>query len=97
MGDLRLFHAAWTEVERQNWHLKIDPWIRRLLVESMIFRIHMSFQGCNAMGWRGACVSFPPRIKIIFSKTGRSGTGDPRKNPAIQTQSNPFFFGGSND
>ena len=29
-----------------TWNLKMDPWKRRFLLETIIFRFHVSFQGC---------------------------------------------------
>ena len=30
-----------------TWHLKIDPWKRRFLLETSNFRFHVSFRGCR--------------------------------------------------
>ena len=30
-----------------TWNLKMDPWIRRFLLETILFRFHVSFQGCK--------------------------------------------------
>ena len=30
-----------------TWNLKMDPWKRRFLLETILFRFHVSFQGCK--------------------------------------------------
>ena len=31
-----------------TWNLKISPWKRRFLLETIIFRFHVKFRGCNS-------------------------------------------------
>ena len=31
---------------KQTWNLKMDPWKRRFLLETIIFRFHVNFLGC---------------------------------------------------
>ena len=32
---------------KQTWNLKMDPWKRRFLLETIISRFHVEFQGCT--------------------------------------------------
>ena len=32
---------------KQTWNLKMDPWKRRFLLETIISRFHVNFWGCN--------------------------------------------------
>jgi len=32
---------------RLTWNLRIDPWNRRFLLETMIFRFYVNLPGCN--------------------------------------------------
>ena len=47
---------------KQTWNLKMDPWKRRFLLETIISRFHVNFLGCK--GWRTYVRSlyFVPRV-----------------------------------
>ena len=35
---------------KQTWNLKMDPWKRRFLLETIISRFHVNFWECNVLG-----------------------------------------------
>ena len=41
VGNLEIHPWSWT------WNLKINPWKRRFLLETIIFRFHVKLWGCN--------------------------------------------------
>ena len=40
---------VWLHPRKLTWNLKMSPWKTRFLLKTIIFRFHVSFQGCN--GW----------------------------------------------
>ncbi len=39
--------VIWLHPPKQTWNLKMDPWKRRFLLETIISRFHVNFWGCN--------------------------------------------------
>ena len=56
---------------KQTWNLKMDPWKRRFLLETIISRFHVNFWGCNI-----SLASF-----IVCYAMIHFGTGYPRSLP----------------
>ncbi len=40
-------NQRWIHPPKQTWNLKMDPWKRRFLLETIISRFHVSFWGCK--------------------------------------------------
>ena len=38
--------VTWVHPPKQTWNLKMDPWERRFLLETIISRFHVNFWGC---------------------------------------------------
>ena len=43
---------------KQTWNLKMDPWKRRFLLETIISRFHVNFWGCNYHPYENMSLSF---------------------------------------
>ena len=57
-----------------TWNLKMDPWKRRFLLETIPFRFHASFRGCNIFGTFSKHPTYanprPPRKNVEISLGG---------------------------
>ena len=49
---IKLLHSSELHPPKQTWNLKMDPWKRRFLLETIISRFHVNFLGCNIAGWK---------------------------------------------
>ena len=48
--DLKdVFECNLIHPPKQTWNLKMDPWKRRFLLETIISRFHVNFQGCTSL------------------------------------------------
>ncbi len=59
-------HVGWRPFDKilhplkQTWNLKMDPWKRRFLLETIISRFHVNFWGCISWVWTGGIVGWWP-------------------------------------
>ena len=59
---------------KQTWNLKMDPWKRRFLLETINSRFHVKFWGCNYF-FSSICF-LVGKVQLLFSANGR---GIPKK------------------
>ena len=55
------WHWCWKKCVhplKQTWNLKMNPWKRRFLLKTIIFRFHVSFRGCS---W-----DYDPKSEVEF-------------------------------
>ena len=85
---------------KQTWNLKMDPWKRRFLLETIISRFHVNFRGCSRFSIQISCFislscqTFPscsPTANVIqtFKPGFTSWRGGPSINKKLATMKMP--------
>ncbi len=59
---------------KQTWNLKIDPWKRRFLLETIISRFHVNFWGCTSLWFKIKNTSFVYQ-EFVYTSVGHWNSG----------------------